>query len=749
MTLIAALVLLQGDPKAGPQEFEAKFQSLEAWEEEGLEIVYMSGAVEIRSGDGSVLKADRVIGWRRKLGPRPPDFDELYAEGAVTMETTRSQITAESLFFDRKLDRAFILKFVMRGESQPGSPVVFRAREARRLAADRYIVEEAEASTCVYGTPHYAVRISRAEITVRGADPRDATPRDRGWSLFPTGGDIYVAADDISLWYGAVPVFYFPGLTYRLGDDLVLRSIRAGSSGRFGTFVYTEWGLSFDTGEGRDRKRWGDLIFEIDYRRVRGWAGGVDFHWNTDPARGYLDTYGLNDRGPNPRVDFEQQFIPLEDDARGRARMFHRHDLSESVRYEAEASYLSDRNLLQEFFPREFKEGKEQESTLYFRGLHGNAAWFAQARARMNDFQTQLEYLPRFEIWWLGDRLGFPGLGPAQYSYATQIVNFRQTFDETLGTSSFRTERVDSLHEMSVPFDFGPVQLVPYGAVRLGAWGDDLMGERETRVIALMGFGVRTQFSRIFDVTAMGLDGLRHVIDLQARWMNAYVEDFDPMTLFRFDNVDRLTNFEEVTFEIVQRFQTRGRDAKGELAGIHEFLEVGLAVEYYPDSDRDTIALAETSFAYPFDPMGIFPLPGRPFARRRWSNVFWRLNFTPHGPITLRASGEYDPVGHEEVGRDAGVSLNLDGGGSISVSNTFVKDGTNTFTFAAVAPVTPKWTLDGLVQYDYRTRSTVTQRFGIARDLHDLVLHLSFEIDRGQDDVRILFRFEPKFAVPR
>jgi hypothetical protein len=741
LSLLLLAALQDQPPPKPPQEFEAKFQTLQSWEEGGLEVVYMSGTVQIRSPDGT-LKADRVIGWRRKLGPRPFDFDELYAEGAVTYATPRASITARGLFIDRKLDRALIFDFVMRAQGgPPGIPVVFRAKEARRLSVDRYVLEQVAATTCVYGSPHYDVRIARADVTVV-ADPREA-PADRGgWGLFPRGGDIYVAADDITLWYSALPVFYFPGMTYRLGDDLVLRSIEWGSSSRFGGYVYTDWGLSFESGFGRDRQRWGELILEADYRRIRGYAEGLDFRWNAPPVRGYIDTYYLRDRGPNEKLAYESKFLPLEDEDRFRARLFHRHDLSPEVRVEAEVSYLTDRNLLREFFAAEFKEGKEQESTLYFRGLHGPVAWFAQYRARLNDFQTQLEYLPRFEFWWMAARVG-----PVQLSGSLEIASLRQTFDEALATPSFQTERIDVLQEAVLPIDLGPVQILPYAAARLGAWGDDLAGESETRVVTMAGVSVRTRLSRTFDVSAMGLDGLRHIVEIQARAMRAHVRDFDPASMFPFDGVDALTSFEEIAFEIVQRFQTRERDAKGEARGILEFLTLGVAAEYYPDPDRDTTAFNANSFAYPFDPMGIFPLPGRPFESRRWSNVFWAVDFTPRGgAVTLRARGEWDPLEREEATHQIGLRVALGAAAAIGLSNTYVKDGTSSFGYTASLALTPRWKFEWMLKQDRESGDILVQRLGLARDLHDVVVRVTFENDRVRDDINIMLMFEPKFG---
>src|SRR5205814_3298720 len=115
---------------------------------------------------------------------------------------------------------------------------------------------------------------------------------------------------------------------------------------------------------------------KVDWRQVRGEAGGIDLDYKWEGYSGYLRTYFLHDLGRRPGSAFDAQFPPLIHDDRGKAHWFHREDLDEHWRYEFEVNYVSDRSLLQEFFPGEFQTAKEPETAAYLRWLDGDKGAF-------------------------------------------------------------------------------------------------------------------------------------------------------------------------------------------------------------------------------------------------------------------------------------------------------------------------------------------------------------------------------------
>jgi hypothetical protein len=247
--------------------------------------------------------------------------------------------------------------------------------------------------------------------------------------------------DELIPEFSGIPFLYVPGLS--LGPWLMnfpLRSIRGGHSRRFGNYIYSDLGsrIRFKDEKGK-LHQWGDLDLKIDYRQVRGMAGGIELNYKWDEYSGLLDSYFLHDLGRRPGSAFDAQFPPLEHPDRGKAHWFHRHELDEHWRLELEAYYLSDSSLLEEFFPKEFKEDKPPETAAYLRWLDGNFGGFLLAQVRLNRFQTQDEYLPRADF----NIFALPILRSwADNIYLTErvdVVDIRRKFEEDLNQHSVDT----------------------------------------------------------------------------------------------------------------------------------------------------------------------------------------------------------------------------------------------------------------------------------------------------------------------
>ncbi|MBI3857767.1 MAG: LPS assembly protein LptD, partial [Planctomycetes bacterium] len=416
------------------------------------------------------------------------------------------------------------------------------------------VADDVKVTSCSYGVPHYHLAVEHATL-LGGEQPSFETKGRFGFS--PFGDNWTVDFDELVPEFSGIPVLYIPGLS--LGPWLMnfpLRSIRGGHSRRFGNFIYSDLGSRIRMKDDKGKLRqWADLDLKIDWRQVRGEAGGVDFTYKWDDYHGYLDSYILHDLGRRPGSAFDAQFPPLEHPDRGKAHWFHRHELSEHWRLELEAYYLSDRSLLQEFFPGEFKEQKEPESAAYVRWMDGNMGAFLLGRFRLNDFQTQDEYLPRADF----NLFAEPVLGSfVDNLYLTEridVVNIRHKYDEGLLLPSVETWRADVVTQLLLPFEFRYFQISPLIQNRFTYYEEDLAGDRRPRDLWTAGTRVTTQIHATHPDLAWeraGLRGLRHVIEIEARYTNNFASTVDPADLFPYEPVDRLDRFEEAAFEIRQ-----------------------------------------------------------------------------------------------------------------------------------------------------------------------------------------------------
>jgi hypothetical protein len=793
--VVAVLALcLAAASEARAQQFDAEVATTQAID--GQTVAYVQGftLLPLRIEDKEILiRADRALVWIAGTdGSLQDPFSgarRIYAEGNVVFMRRDVQAWKVEVF---RCDQ-FYLDFESRNgyfnnlrlEQRPGeedrSAVTLRAREAVLSAGKidaaaiiargaalglpgfvpsvpgRFKAFDVALSTCTFGDPHYSVNLAEAQVDWR----------------FPAGGthplvgffegrpeDPVIGGDWITVNIWGLPIFAWPSFSVRLAalTALPLERLQGGHTDRFGWTVESTWGFKlskgfvdslnpFDSSDDSDDKRpWGRLRIEADYREERGWAGGIDPSWEWDNYKGYIDSYYLRDDGPDPDNDFDARFLPLERTDRGRIRLFHRHELTDVLRGEVEFSWLSDRNVLEEFFEKEFKEGKEQETVAYLRYLDGNQGGFLLQKNRINAFQTQLELLPKAKGF-LSNEPIFANLPFGwTFSQELEVAHLRQRFDDDLGLPSPDTWRLDSLSTWGLVVPLGIANLFPFADARVTAWEETLDGDPADRFIATAGVKLSTDIYGTHDVFSdfLGLHRLRHVIHLEARGLAAFANTLSPSELFPYDPIDGYDDFQELSFEMRHKFQTKVVD--GESFRMSDWMEFGLEIEYYPRAERDTVGFNTSNFSYPFNWIPLGPDDATKILDERdWSNFHWDFSFRPSKYVEARGLGEYNPVAHQEEMREYSVTVRPREGLELSVGQVFVFDVTNAFTFGARWKMTEKWDVAAETQYDYKTEDFINRRGAVGRDFHDFKFEAVFEEDVGRDERRFYVTFVPTF----
>jgi lipopolysaccharide assembly outer membrane protein LptD (OstA) len=722
------------------------------WDEGDESMSFLTGGVTVTRPD-MTLHAGRAMLWKKK-DSKDQLYDQIYAEDNVIITRGAQKLTCERFFYSNLTQSGAIVNVRLKAFSKDLQTDFFAmAREARIRAREvevdgrmekrqEMVAKDCKLSSCSYGVPHYHLSVDHATL-LGGEQPAGKGHRS---GFAPFGDDWTVDFDQLVPEFSGVPFLYLPGLS--VGPWLMnfpIRGIRGGHSSRFGNFIYSDLGsrIRIQDEKGKTRQ-WGDLDVKIDWRQVRGMAGGVEFHYKWSGYSGYLDSYYLHDNGRRNSSSFDQQFPPLERPDRGKVHWFHRQDLDENWRYELEAYYLSDPSLLQEFFPQEFKEEKEPETAAYLRWIDGDMGGFLLGRMRLNDFQTQDTYVPRAGF----NLLSHPILGGlVDNLYLTErvdVVDIRRKFGEDLALPSVETWRMDFVTQLSAPFDFRYFQVAPFFQNRLTYYEEDLADDARVRDVWTAGARMTAQVHGTHADVAwerVGLRGLRHVIEFEARYANNFSNNVDPADLFQYEPVDALDRFEEVAFEVRQRFLTKDPSNRP-----FEFLSCVVGIEYYPDSLRDTTS-ANLNNLVP--PLNWIPLTAPPntgiFERRQWSNVHYQALLTPRNFFTVAASGEYNPETHAEEIREITVTLSPMERFTLMVNQARVKGVTDALTLGMTWALTPKWTVSVYGQYDFRSREYLTQELVAARDFHDFSLEAVFERDFTRGENRFMVAFVPKF----
>ncbi|NOX57880.1 MAG: LPS assembly protein LptD, partial [Planctomycetes bacterium] len=521
--------------------------------------------------------------------------ESVYLEGDIVLSNGEQMIRASRLYYDFTNDRALVLDAVMRMLDPVRSlPIYVRADSIRQLSAREFLASDAKFTTSEFYTPHY--HIGAEELKIVDKTPSiSLAPRQRG---VMTG--TYEARKP-TLNISNVPIMFWPYARGNISDtETSLKNVRTGFSNDFGMEFQTRWEL-FNV-LGLERPDGFDGTFRLDYFSKRGPGVGANLDYETDKTFGLFRGYGIRDGG---RDNLGGRFRNEEPDStnRGRLTWRHREYLDDDWQLTLEASYISDRNFLEEFYEQEFDKGKEQETLLFLKKQRDNWAFTAQLQYRILDFLTQTERLPDLSFRLIGESIGDRATLFSENRLG--VVRFRPAYQErflrrlvrssiTHGRLGFRrlhdsgaVMRADSRQEIEVPFSLGDVRLVPFASIRGSAWDDS--PEKGGVQRAMGTYGIRASHylwkaypdarSHLFDI-----NGVRHIIktDLVAWAADSNQNQAD---LYPFDEVvEGIGDTDGVTFGVRQRFQTK-RGAPGRQRTV-DFLTFDVEVGIFNDAPR-------------------------------------------------------------------------------------------------------------------------------------------------------------------
>ncbi len=485
------------------------------------------------------------------------DVEGIYLEGDVVMTRGGRMIRASRLYYDIAHDRALVLDAVARIlEPTRGVPIYIRAEKVRQLSTTEYRAWDALISSSEFHTPHFAMGASEVKFT-------DSTAKTA------TGVPIGLRAGTFEAWHttldlGGSPVSYWP---YTKGDFKegvsLLRGLRTGFSSRFGASIETKWhladmmGLSNPVGF--------DSTLRLDYYSDRGPAGGIDVDYERENYFGLARTYYINDQGKDNLGRYRNEKPDTEN--RGRALIRHRQYLANDWQLTLEASYITDRGFLEEYFENEFDDGKEQETLLYLKKQVDTWSFTLLAQWRILDWTTQTEHLPEVEFRMIGEPLGDTGItfysenraGFVRYRPGQRDL-LEYIFVRPKEDSSGVVARVETRQELEFPFTLGPLKIVPFASVRGTAWDDSPELGGTQRLFGTAGVRASMYLSRIFpDVHSdlLDIDGLRHIIKADATgWVAGSSRDSNELYPFT-ANVEDIDEISGATMGVRQRWQTK------------------------------------------------------------------------------------------------------------------------------------------------------------------------------------------------
>jgi hypothetical protein len=513
---------------------------------------------------GVDIETDRAVVWTRGMeGGVLGDFTqgsdmplEIYMEGNIVFRQGDRTVYAERMFYDVRrqvgviLDAELLSPLPKIDGYQYQGLVRLKAAAIRQLDASRFVATDALVTTSRLEDPSYFLGSSTVmfeDIQRPIGDPFTGETRVSHQQLVKSRNNF--------LYLGDVPVFYWPTITTDLEKPTYyVDNLRVRNDSVFGAQLLLELDmyqlLGLDVIPGGT-----DWNLDLDLLSERGVGYGSTFEYGRDdlfgmvgPTNGMANAWFIRDVGTD-NLGFRRREIQPEKKFRGRAFWNHRQHLVGGVldgwTAQAEIGWVSDRSFLEQYYEYEWDQRPNQYTGARLKRAFDNKVVSVEANARVNDFFTQTQWLPRGDFYWLGESLlddtftfyshssvGYANIGvashPETYPAPPALNPFYFYYlpweQNAAGNISGNGERLVTRNELDLPLDFSPLKVVPYVLGEAAHWGEDINGNRIDRIYYQGGVRASIPFwavNRAVRDPIFNLNGLAHKIVFEGEFSYA------------------------------------------------------------------------------------------------------------------------------------------------------------------------------------------------------------------------------------
>jgi LPS-assembly protein len=680
-----------------------------------------------------------------------PDTRDVLLVGNIRLYTPNELLTGQRALFNMETKQMRALEFS--GGHPPG---YFHAFNFRALSAREFHVRDAIFTTDDSSQPDFHVKSRSVRVYM----------------------DNRVIFSNSTVYIGQTPVFWFPYIFANLNNSGF--EFLPGYDSRWGAYLLTAYSFPIGKGDSLQGK------VRADARTELGVAFGFDAkmkYGKDDRSHGEFISYYAFDTQPDRKVGGPGE--PDESGREGRYRVTFKQRLflTDDIYGTADINLLSDVDFLEDFFPNEFRVDPQPDNYLSLTKWDEFYTLTLMGRFQVNDFQDTTERLPELVFDFKQHRLF--GL-PVYYDGETSIGHYRRAFSVEpefgeLDFPNYQATRFDTFHQLSLPTQFfGWLNITPRAGFRLQYYSkggtfedytpvqefDPVTGQLQTitgpsiestplnsptpnltnkgpifRPIVNFGVEVSTKFSRTFErfqSRALGLDGLRHVVQPYANYSLVYnfgpspkdVLQFDrvvpstdllPLDFPQFTGIDSIDTWNIVRLGVRNRLQTRRDQETFQWMTLDTFMDVNFDNPY---SDAD---VSNVFNVYRFRPVPWFYLDVEsqlPIVSQGFTEFNTGLNFMPTRDFTFR-------IGHRYI----------DG-------NEFFADNSQV-DFFAYWRINDHWAVSLYEQYEFESSTWQYQRYMIHRDLSTWVASFGAQVrdnQGGDTDLGVLLLLTLKDA---
>ncbi|MBI3990703.1 MAG: LPS-assembly protein LptD, partial [Candidatus Omnitrophica bacterium] len=501
------------------------------------------------------------------------EAQEAYAQGRVKLYEKGGVFESEFLKYNFRTKKGSHLE----GSFQM-PPFYGKAETAERVSPEEYVTDKPYITTCDLKKPHYRVQSRSAKIFL---------------------GD-RITARNVVFYVGNMPLLYLPFYSHSLRDNRMNVTIVPGYSREWGAYVLTAW--RFYLGEGA--KGW----IHADYRDLKGFANGVDYKYETGGlGRGLFRYYYLDERDKVPGEIIETE--------RYRVQMRHRWDITDRTDATLEYNYLTDEDVVKDYFKREYELDPQPKSI--FSLIHTEPLYsiFLQAEKKTSLFIREVERLPELTLDVRRLELGNTNL---YYKGETTYTNLN-FIEANQWTGVQDTQRLDMENEISYQskLPFFNLSFTPRAGIEETFYTNGVEDKDFLRTSVFGGWDLTTKFYRIYEVEGdfmnVELHRLRHVITPRIEYHWIHEPTVSSSRLLQFDEVDNVTEEEFYTILLENKLQTKRPTGAGGKMENTDLAILTSAIDYFPKINEG-----------------------------EFSNLRLDFDFNPYRWLSFLADGEYN-----------------------------------------------------------------------------------------------------------
>jgi hypothetical protein len=791
---------------------------------QGLTADGLSASLSAAAGPiGDVdIETDRAVIWGLDLSNMGQTSQqttlpiEIYMEGNIVFRQGDRTVYAHRMYYDVRAERGIILDAELITPAPQTGPdatlglVRLKAAAIRMLDDSHFVAQDAFITTSRLEEPSYNLAsdtITFEDIRRPAFEPYSGAPPFDPVTLQPnTGHQQNVESQNNFLYVSGIPVFYWPTIRTDLQKPTYyVDSVRVRNDSIFGfqALVAVDAFQLF----GLDRPDGVNWTLDLDYLSERGLGFGTDVEYDRDgflgiagPTKGRADLWAISDDGLD-NLGLGRRAVQPEESFRGRAFWNHQQRLAGGLldgwTAQAEVGWISDRTFLEQYYESEWDNNKDQITGARLKRIDNNRALSIEANARINDFFTQTEWLPRADHYWLGEPLvdnrltwfehsqaAYANIGLASTPTSPQLspIFSLLPWEHEPGVATGidgAGERLVTRQELDYPLDFAPFKVVPYALGELAHWGADINGDDIQRAYFQTGLRASIPFWAV-DPTIrdplFNLNGLAHKVVFDAEVFYADANR----------NIDQFPTYDELDDDSIEEIRRRlffspfnGGLAPYYLAGPPSLINPKFDPRFYAlrtgiqgNVTSPTTEIADDLTAVRLGMRNRLQTKRGPLGAQHivdWltfdTNVTWfprdnRDNFGADFGLAdydlrwhlgdrfaVLSDGAADFFGDGLRTAAIGVLLNRPARGNAYLGYRAI-DGpiqADVVTATLNYRMSPKWIGSASTSVDFASGGNIGQAFAFSRIGESLVATLGAHVDASKNNVGVNFLVEPRF----